>query len=71
MTFKNKLTRYGFEYGPMKVTRIGQIKGNVEVSLKAGKTELFVSASPAGQSVRVFDRGGVEWKPLLTEGADQ
>lgn len=62
-SLKSELTRYGFRYGAVEVTRLGSYRGSVEIGLKTDGESLSITVSPAGQKVRVFSRDGREWKP--------
>ncbi len=60
----NKLTEYGFTYGAMEVTRTCVFPDGASViTVKAGKREITVVASPGGRSLRVFS-GNKEWKAV-------
>ncbi len=53
-----ELTEYGFKWGPMEVTRMAEISGSLNLSVKtvAGlRIQIFVS--PKGHSLRVFREG--------------
>jgi hypothetical protein len=59
-----ELTQYGFEWGPMTVTRYAQMpNGSRVVGIEVdGKRVLEVYVSATGRSVRVFRKGHGEMK---------
>lgn len=65
------LTEFGFEWGPMTVTRAATIPSGYVLNIKtdAGR-EIDVYVSAQGRSLRVFGRGQGrprEWKPPLAD----
>lgn len=59
--------RYGFRWGPLKVTRVSECLGRykIVITTSAGK-RITVYASKTGRSLRVFDGKGNEYR--LSEG---
>jgi hypothetical protein len=58
-TPKTRLTEFGFEWGPLKVTRISVLGRGILVELKTPVEELQVYVTATGR-MRVFGRGG-QW----------
>lgn len=48
---------WGFVWGPMRVTRVMEIRGAVVVEIRGAKTRVEVYVSAQGRSVRVFIDG--------------
>lgn len=66
-------TEFGFNWGPMSVTRCCKLPTSYVVQIKTAHQEIDVYVSRAGRKIRVFGRDGVnqrgEWKP--TEGSER
>ena len=59
-------TRYGFQFGALLVQRATSLPDGrvcVSVTSDSGK-KLHIYASPTGRSVRVFEPGVGEWRPV-------
>jgi len=71
VTPRGRVTKFGFTWGPIRVTRVSHVEGRgYVVSITADGTELEVYISPKGRSVRVFDKvSGIEWAPWPSGGA--
>jgi hypothetical protein len=61
---KRATTDYGFDFGPMTVTRLMEFNGQVCIRIEtvAGQ-EIEVYSSPTGRSLRAFRKGKGEMKP--------
>ena len=58
------LTQYGFDWGPMTVTRCLEYRGYVTLQVKSiAGPSVDVYISPKGRSLRVFGRGGELFLP--------
>jgi hypothetical protein len=44
----NEITEFGFRWGPVEVTRIGQYEGSVWLQLKTQRKILEVRVTPSG-----------------------
>jgi hypothetical protein len=66
MSSTEQITDYGFEWGPMEVTRLTEYRGSCVLGIRAGKNHLQVCVSPKGQSIRVWLNG----TPMVEFGDD-
>lgn len=48
---------YGFEWGPLTVSRLATIRGSRVLGVEAGRNRVEVVVSPTGRSVRVYKNG--------------
>lgn len=62
----DEITDYGFEWGPMTVTRMTEYRGTRVIGIRSDGNELQVSVSPKGRSIRVW-RNGAE----MVDGGEQ
>jgi hypothetical protein len=65
------ITTFGFDWGPMKVTRCCTLPGHhvLQVKTIAGQ-EIDIYVSNAGRKIRVFGRDRSEWTPGSESGSD-
>lgn len=63
-----EITAFGFNFGAMEVTRVGEIRGAAYIHVKTPYRELQIYAFPTGRSLRVFDYGKGEMKLIENDG---
>ena len=65
----NEITKHGFNFGSMEVTRTCNDESSAVVSIKTPKTEFSVRATKTGL-VRFFNEHGVECKLIAKSFSD-
>ena len=58
---KDRITDYGFVWGPMEVARATEYRGTRVIRIETQKDSIYVYVTPKGHKIRVF-RGEGELK---------
>ena len=53
-TNETQITKYGFTFGPLNVERVSATDRGVCLKVETGTQALYIYATPAGRSLRVF-----------------
>lgn len=65
---KSERTSYGFVFGPLNVERVSNVEGRgVCLKVETEHKVVYIYASPAGRSLRVFENNETEMKPVATK----